>query len=484
MIHISSKQRLITSLFFVAVFLLFCIFFINMHPLFPYDCDDWRFMSYNRIAMPSIHQWNPGKVFPELMFAYVSNLAAYTIYPLCGDYFKAQTLVHGIVVSLFISVYFYAFYRLLVKRFSVERYQGMILTMLFLLLHFLIMRVDEQSNAHLFYTSDLCCYYHYIIPNVLNATLVLSLLEHDWLKSPQMSLTKGSFLLVVVYLAVFSNLYCSSILVIFLGCQLLICIRGEQSCLDYAKKNWLKIVIILLFFSFAAIEAVGQRSGMAATEAKGASLGAQLIKAVENLQQIQINSVFLLLLVLCAGYGVWYCIRKKRLAPVTLTLMVTMVVTLLYIVLLSAKVNPAYVLRPDILFSVCFPLMLLMMHAFVVLCREQKKAAIFLPLLVLFVFSRTNTRLSTFKDLGAEYGDIEVLQRINKNIFQQVIDASHLQKGDSITFVVPDANNTELNNWPFYVSTMTTVSRTLEKHGVIPQHLSQDATIGKPIVEY
>lgn len=239
-----------------------------------------------------------------------------------------------------------------------------------------------------------------------------------------------------------------------------------------------------MFFLFAAFEAIGQRSGMATTEAKGASLGAQLIKAVANLPQVRINSIFLLLATACTGYGVWYSIRKKRLAPVALTLMATTVVTLLYIVLLSAKVNPAYVLRPDILFSVCFPLMLLIMLAFVALCREQKKAAIFLPLLMLFVFSRANTRLSTFKDLGAQYGDMEVLQRINKNIFQQVIDASHLPKGDSITFVVPDANNTELDNWPFYVSTMTTVSRTLEKHGVIPQHLSQDAIIGKSIEDY
>lgn len=69
------------------------------------------------------------------------------------------------------------FYHLLYKRFYVEKKLAMMLSLLFLLLHYLIFRTQDTANVHLFYSNDLTCHYFYLIPNVVNAMLVMSLLK-------------------------------------------------------------------------------------------------------------------------------------------------------------------------------------------------------------------------------------------------------------------------------------------------------------------
>lgn len=49
----------LTALFFIIVFLFFCCFFINIHPLTPFFHDDWVGMSKMRWALPDASEWNP-----------------------------------------------------------------------------------------------------------------------------------------------------------------------------------------------------------------------------------------------------------------------------------------------------------------------------------------------------------------------------------------------------------------------------------------
>ena len=93
-------------LFYLLLFLGFFIFFAEVHPIIPFDADDWINMSFNRKAVPSLNYWNPTKVFPECFQPLVGLFAAYVVSPLVGDYLNALVYSHAITVSLFIILYF------------------------------------------------------------------------------------------------------------------------------------------------------------------------------------------------------------------------------------------------------------------------------------------------------------------------------------------------------------------------------------------
>lgn len=489
-LEFGGGKNAITAVFFGTVLLFFCVFFINIHPLFPFDGDDWSYMSYGRMAMPDTREWNPGKVFPETLFPFVSNLAAYVVYPLTGNYFQSLTLLHGIVVGAFLTLYFYAFYHLLSRRYAVEQAKALMLTLLFLLFHFLIFQVDYSGNQHLFYTHDVNCYYNYIIPNVLNATLVLTLLERDWLLSPRFSMTQVGFVAATVYLAVFSNLYSSDVLVIFLGCQLFLGLFGEERCsiADHARRNRLKVAVILLFFVFAAFEAMGGRANYFYMQDENQSMVVRFIEAIRQLMQVRVNRVFLFFAVLAGAYGAWQTWRRKKIPAAVLTLVATAAVTLLYILILSAKVNPEYPQRADILFALCFPVLLLMMLSFAELCRKHNAVLVVMPVLLLWIFSRTNKGGVIFKDIGEKYATVDVLQRVNNDIMRQLTKAAQ-QQADSVMLVVPDTHNPEVNNWPYFAypngnGALGGIAGTLKKHGVISRDLQGKTVKGRPIEEY
>lgn len=413
-----------------------------------------------------------------------SLFAAYFVYPLSHDYFMSQTMVHGVVVSGFITACFVMFYRLLVCRFNVSRTLGLLVTCFFLMLHFLLLRVESSGNEHLFYAEDVTCYYHYIIPSLVNATLVMSLLIHDWLKPQQMSLGKGCLLTLTVYLAVFSNLYSCDILVVFLACQLLIGFpyRDKRKIVDYLKDNRMKVGMLLLFLVFAAFEAMGKRAG--SFGGADNTYFVQVASALQTLVHVRLNKLFWMIFGFAVIYGAWISTKKRKVSALAVTLVLTIAVTIAYLVVLSGKVKPWYVQRADVFFAVGFPLLLLTTLTYVHLFSRHIKCAFVLPILMLVIFSRTNMDETTFKDVGAKFGYIENLQRVNASIFKQVTEAAQSQS-DSVKLVVPNVHNPAEDNSPYSKKfLMYRVSWTLEKHGIISKHMDTEAILGKAVNEY
>lgn len=487
-LQIGGGKSAVAALFFIAVFLFFCVFFINIHPLFPYSSDDWLYMSRDRWAIPNPCEWNPGKVFPEFMMPLISQFAAFAVYPLIQNYFLSLTCTHAVVVSGFLAAYFVVFHQMLTRRFGVSQHYGLLVTGFFLLLHFLLFRVESSRNEHLFYAWDLNCYYNYVIPNVVNAMVVMSLITHDWLKPQQVSVIKGCFLTLVIYLALFSNLYSCEVLVIFIGCQLIIELpcRNRQKAICYLRNNWMKVVIILLFFGLAALEATGKRSQDLAVEdiREGGTFVAQLMASLHDLAQVRLNKLFWMIFGVVAVYGVWEAAKKRSVPKLAIILALTIALTLVYIALLSAKANPEYVKRADVLFAAAFPLLLLTVLSIVKLFRQYPKCALFLPILMMAMFSRINMCETTFKDIGDKFGRAECLQRVNESILQQMKAASLLGQ-DSVSIIVPNMHTPDPYNHPYSKQFfMHTVSWTLEKHGIISRHMEGESILGKTVNEY
>lgn len=148
------KKRKLTGfelVWYLGVFGFLFVWFTQIHPLVVYDADDWTYLAYVRSATPIWGDWNPAKVFPETVMPFFSTVAVYTLMPLLGDYILAQTVMHALVVSAFITVYVFCFTELVKRVLPVKTAGAVSASALFLLLHFLIFRSRQQDNSYLFF---------------------------------------------------------------------------------------------------------------------------------------------------------------------------------------------------------------------------------------------------------------------------------------------------------------------------------------------
>lgn len=262
------KKRKLTGFemaWYLGIFGFLLVWFTQIHPLVVYDADDWTYLAYVRSATPIWGDWNPAKVFPETVMPFFSTVAVYTLMPLLGDYILAQTVMHALVVSAFITVYVFCFTELVKRVLPVKTAGAVSASALFLLLHFLIFRSRQQDNSYLFFCFDLNCYYNYLIPGLLNASLVMYMLNNpgfDAFLAGGSPAKKGIFYLVLYY-AIFSNLTTSGILAAFAGsCMLISIIRKGKSFRlgQFVRENALYLGILLAWLVSAIFELSGGRA--------------------------------------------------------------------------------------------------------------------------------------------------------------------------------------------------------------------------------
>ncbi len=116
----TKKDKLWETLWCAAVFAFFYVWFSKVHPLIVYDADDWTYIAYVRRATPIWGEWNPAKVFPEVLMPFFSTIILHTLVPLTGDYITGFTVGHALVVSGFITVYAWSLVALLRRSFSLS----------------------------------------------------------------------------------------------------------------------------------------------------------------------------------------------------------------------------------------------------------------------------------------------------------------------------------------------------------------------------
>lgn len=491
---IMKKDKISLFVLFAGIFLFFLLFYTQIHPLIPYNSDDWMFMSANRIALPSIHAWNPSRVLPETLMPLFSDLAAYAIYPFTHDYIDAQNIMHSAVMSFFIMLYMISFNHMLRRCFNVQTSHSILYTLLFLLLHFLIFRTADTFNVHLFYSDDLTCHYFYLIPNLVNAMLVMSLIEKDWLHNNNFSNMKNALLLLVVYLAICSNLYCSDILVIFVGCQLLLTFPYnsiKERFVPYIKANIPTLCIIALWMIINVMELMGPRSAYLAKDATDIELITLIGQSISAFLAVRYNVFFLLLAFIGIASAAHTIYKEKKLPKFTIHLCLTIIVTLIYVILVSAKAKPSYSGRADILFAVFFPVILLMVLSWVKMQRYCSKSIVILPLLMLILFSQANRTEPTFRDLRINSlvdGDysIETLRRVDNSIIEQIVKADKENRKDSVFITVPHVADDE-KNWPYLLifnNNYNWLNKTLLKQGLIERTHPGKFVVGKDLSEW
>lgn len=102
-----NRRRLFMAGYVILVFLGLFIFFIRIHPLIIYDTDDWLYVAYARKAVPLWGDWNPSRIFPEIVMPFMASLGVYLIYPFTHDYVGSIAFMYGVILSVCITLYVY-----------------------------------------------------------------------------------------------------------------------------------------------------------------------------------------------------------------------------------------------------------------------------------------------------------------------------------------------------------------------------------------
>ena len=472
-------QPILYPSFFFLIFAFLFLWFSRIHPLIPFDADDWTYLGYIRPAVPIWGAWNPSRVFPEVALPFFSKVASYLVMPLTGDYITAQTLMHAFVVSAFTTVYLGCFACLLRRCFPISRLTASLLTALFLIFHFLAMRREESENQYLLYCVNLTCYYYYLLPSLINASLVMCLMNNkamdSFLKMGNPA-QRGCFY-VLVYFAIFSNLPASGILAAYAGCVLMLDIVRRLKAHTWNRlfaENAFYLGVLLAWLVSAVFEFNGGRS---ANLRGNSSLFVGLFSSCKCLARafLNLHRIFLLAVVsilLLSGLVLILSRGKddsaRRLKPVAAAAAVALAAYAVYLLVLCAAVNPYCLERSEYLFGVFFFGVLLIMLALTFLICRFPKILMVLPILTLSLASAVNTQGKTF--LESYFSDLSpaVCADISRDLICQVQEAARQGKMETdllVPMYVADPVNGD--NWPQTLPIMDKLPDTLYAHGLI-----------------
>lgn len=213
-----NKKRTLSGtaiLYLGVVFIIFFVFYAKIHPIVPFDNDDWDTMVAMRGFYPSMSCWNPTRLFPECLQPVVATISAFVITPMVGDYIYAMVYCNAFIVSLFILLFLYSCHRLLTRHFGMGDLCSCALLSIFVLFHFLILRQETGLSDYLWYSLDQDCYYYYTIPNLLCSSLVIYLISRG--NQLPHSVRGRSILFILTYLGLCSNLFSTIILTAYVG---------------------------------------------------------------------------------------------------------------------------------------------------------------------------------------------------------------------------------------------------------------------------
>lgn len=465
-------------MFLAAVWLFMFVFFYRVHPLVVLDADDWTYISYTRVAIPSPQYWNSSRILPEILLSACGSFSAFVLLPLVRDYISALTLTFALVLSSCVTVYTFCFVRLAEKKLSAERVWSLPAAVLFLLFHFLIFRTENSGNSYMFRSCNVCCTFYYTIPALLNASLLMFFMADggaDACAREGSPLKKG-VLLLLCYLAVFSNLYESIILAAYAGvCALFALIDGwkaKRGLLPILREIPVSLGIVLLWAVSAVLELLGGRAESLRTEVP---FGTMLSRSVANAAEVVrgTNVFFLLLLVGLVGFAVLtaLCRRKKNGGIVEparlffLTVLTGILVTV-FVILLGAKTVPDYieVYRADLIFGMLFFPVLLMTLCGVYLLREQPWIRVLVPLLICVIATEINTPLPTFAEPNTIFTDPATVMAMSRDVVEQLVEADRAGMTHADIYVSDSGSG---DNWPQAVYMGQRVVNSLRKHGIL-----------------
>lgn len=487
----TNTSRRYSIYIFTGVLFLFCLaFFCAVHPLVPYDADDWYFLSKSRIAIPEWGSWNPTRVFPEVLEPTCALVGTYFVSLFTETWLDSQIVVNGIIASVFVTSYTMLFERLLEVKARCKRSISLFLSLLFLTLHFLVFRVAQYNNSYMFGSNDVAAFYVYVLSNLLCASVVMYMIIYDsfdtFFSSKTTTISKGVFILSI-YFAFLSNIFASSMVAIYIMVTLfskLIIWLKEKDKFDSSqilKGVWLRIILLCFWAVVLLFEVNGGRSHQIGSDN---SFISQVVLTLNELFSVQINLLYICIVLIPLLAFILMNVDRQKVRSATLkmktkclkneaahqeislvlTFIICSLLCLLFLILVCSKASPSYISRADVLFPSFFFLSLGSMIALGKLISSKPITAAALPLILVIAITQCNTSFKTFKETNTDNLPHQICIEVTNNVISQVQDSSN--RGlDPIDLYVPQSSKS--NNWPFPEYSGNTISGSLYKLGLI-----------------
>ncbi len=472
-----SAEVVMSTLIFLAMF----VFFSQVHPIVLFDGDDWNVISDARVGLPKWHGWNPIKILPETFFPICGYFAAYVVRPIIGDYLTAFTLTAALIVSIFITAYVCLFVKFIKAIFNFDKFTASIFGMMFLLLHFAIfLKHNTQDNLYLFHTTDADCYFNYVLPNLLNATLVLFVARVDLTRKFFDRMTPFAItLFFVLYLAIFSNVLSSCVLAMYVFVELMSHVKPKEFNLRkfFAANRTLCIFLIFWLISLLFEANGGRAQSMAHDESY---IVLVLYTASTLIQSLLLDNRGLALIIFAIVTLPFMWRANKDLWRVTKKFLLCLPLWTVYIILVTARAEATYALRPDVQFGFFFIVFVIFLTALGFWIKKFPRAALVLPILCFALFTWIFSGKRTFCPSTFNHVPESVCVQVSQHIMNQIIAADRAGFKE-VTITVPKGD--DVDNYPHPLYMGNNISRTLHAHGMISRRLEvkvqPDATLNE-----
>lgn len=472
-----NRKPVVQFLSFFLVFLFNLVFFTRVVPLVIYNMDDWMYLypGSRKLPLPEWGAWNPSRILPEFLMPLTAQLSVNLIFPLTGAFIRSIELGMSLVVSAFVTLYCWMFYRMIVKKTSCKL--GLLLTVLFLILHFLVFRTQAEGNDYLlagYY--DTTTFFFYLIPALWNASLVMYFISDDYFRTrKEKSLIVRALILLAVYLGIFSNLFQSVILAVYTGIELLLKSGKKRSFMNWLRQSSFHLSILLLWLVSLVFEFFGGRSQQVGAGSFGALKGQICSSGITLLDRLSdVNGVFVVLLIL--SVLIWLVTIFSRKTPVCekkehrirgSVFLLCAVLTLVYEWILCSASFPGYIMRGDVLICCFFFLFLFMLAQIRTLTCKKAVFCRYLPLVVFLCFFCTLTPGRTWMIRTNNRLDPAVAREITEEIVSTVVEANGAGE-NAVDVSVPVFSG---DNWPIALYGSGRISDVLYKYGQITKRM-------------
>lgn len=377
-------------------------------------------------------------------------------------------MTSAILYSLIICVYMYLFCWLLHTAFSLTNHMAILITALFLSLHFSLFYGKSQFVAYLFGTVNLTCLYHYAIPAIVNISLVLYFSYFDLFNNGLMNLKKRSLLFFLIYMAIFSNVLSNIILTSYIAGVLLVRLfdnKGYNSNYrQFIKANRGYIGILLVWVIALFFEANGGR-------AHYIGKGFMALPVYETFQSFivtisHINKGVIILGLCMVGIAVYLSRKYENIIyyKILKLYLLVSVISASYLILVCAKAGPGYINRSDVFFSFIIWTLLIICYSIACVVKIKPDLGVLVPCALLFFVIESGIGVQSFRE--NTFGNInpDICYKIDKALIQQIQAADN---GGQTEIVLRVPKGKSKNNWPHPMYMGNDLSRTLYKHGLI-----------------
>ncbi len=474
------SKKAVEYLFFLVCFIALFVFFSIVHPLVPYDGDDWYFLSAFRAAYPYWGSWNPVKVLPETIMPLCGYVSAYLIHPLIGDYVTSITICSALIISIAVTTYFYSIYILVDKAFNLPFMSNLSILFLFILFHFMFFLTNEFNNTYIFYSQNLTCYFHYLLPALLNAVLVLYLFQFNDLL--EINIQNNSSIVLALYLAIFSNIFHSIILAMYVFVRLIRAIfnisnKNKFYSFDniktFMRENLSWLIVVALWLVSLVFEAHGGRANQIGNSIFALPVKQTLYFLKNLLKQIPFGLTLLMFLTFWIARIFFLKSKEKDCVDFIYREMIVQsffcfILVLFYTFLVSAKAFPKYIGNANVAFSFLFYIFVMLYVSIAYIIKKHPDIKCLLPCICLvavgYVFnSDMHFRENNIKNI-APYKCVLV----DNDLIHQIVEADRTGKNQMV-LTVPIGDNHD--NWPHPLYMGANISRTLYTHGIISKKM-------------